>query len=268
MTRVAILQMVSSSNIKDNLSNLDVFFRKATDDGVKLLVLPENFALMGLLETDKLKIAENYGHGMIQDFISNLAKKYKIWVVAGSLPLKHNDYKVKAASLVFDDQGVCVARYDKIHLFDVNLNDEESYQESSTIEPGDESVVVDTPIGKVGLSICYDLRFPELYRQLVLKGAEIITVPAAFTAITGAAHWEALLRARAIENLCYILAPNQGGKHDNGRNTYGHSMIVDPWGKIHKELDEGFGLISEDIDLSHLRQLRKQFPCNDHHVLM
>ena len=268
MTKVAVVQMVSSSNIKDNLSNLDVFFRKACDDGVKLLVLPENFALMGLLETDKLKVAETYGHGMIQDYLSKLTNKYKIWVIAGSLPIKHSEYKVKASSLVFDDKGVIVARYDKIHLFDVKVSDEESHRESFTIEPGSELVVVDTPVGKVGLSICYDLRFPELYRQLVLKGAEIFTIPAAFTAVTGVAHWEVLLRARALENLCYVLAPNQGGKHDNGRNTYGHSMIVDPWGKIHKELDEGFGLISEDIDLLRLRQLRKQFPCNDHHVLI
>ena len=205
---------------------------------------------------------------MIQDYLSKLTNKYKIWVIAGSLPIKHSEYKVKASSLVFDDKGVIVARYDKIHLFDVKVSDEESHRESFTIEPGSELVVVDTPVGKVGLSICYDLRFPELYRQLVLKGAEIFTIPAAFTAVTGVAHWEVLLRARALENLCYVLAPNQGGKHDNGRNTYGHSMIVDPWGKIHKELDEGFGLISEDIDLLRLRQLRKQFPCNDHHVLI
>jgi nitrilase len=267
MAKVALLQMVSSADIKENLRGLDPFFSKACDEGAKLLVLPENFAYMGMKETDKLTIAEDYGHGEIQQTIRQLAKRYGLWVIAGSIPLKAMSKRVKSSCLVYDNKGGVVARYDKIHLFDVRVSAEEAHQESLTIEPGNAVVVVDTPIGRVGLSICYDLRFPELYRQLALKGAEIFTVPSAFTAITGRAHWEILLRARAIENLCYVLAPNQGGTHANGRHTYGHSMIVEPWGKIVGVQQDGTGLIVADINLQRLRELRQQFPCNDHHIL-
>lgn len=267
MAKVALLQMVSSADIKENLRGLEPFFSKARDDGAKLLVLPENFAYMGMKETDKLTIAEDYGDGEIQQTISQLAKCYGLWVIAGSIPLKAVSKRVKSSCLVYDHHGASVARYDKIHLFDVRVSAEEAHQESLTIEPGNSVVVVDTPVGRVGLSICYDLRFPELYRQLVLKGAEILTVPSAFTAVTGRAHWEILLRARAIENLCYVLAPNQGGTHANGRHTYGHSMMVEPWGKIVGEQQDGTGLIVTDINLQRLRELRQQFPCNDHHIL-
>ena len=214
-----------------------------------------------------MRIAEAYGHGEIQLAVAQLAKHYGLWVIAGTIPLRCSDKQVHSSCLVYDDKGVCVTRYDKIHLFDVQVSEDEAHQESFTIARGDQLVVVETPIGRVGLSICYDLRFPELYRQLVLKGAEVIAIPSAFTAVTGIAHWSILLRARAIENLCYILAPNQGGVHANGRHTHGHSMIVEPWGKILGEHHSGPGIIVADIDLQRLQQLRRQFPCNEHHVL-
>jgi nitrilase len=232
------------------------------------VVLPENFAFMGINEIDKLKIAEHYGQGAIQQKISQLAKDLGLWVVAGTIPLKGDGSKVRASCIVYDDHGLNVARYDKIHLFDVRVSEHEAHQESLSIEPGNELVVVDTPVGKIGLTVCYDLRFPELYHQLSLKGAQLFTVPAAFTAVTGLAHWEILLRARAIENLCYVLAPNQGGQHENGRQTYGHSMVVEPWGKVMVQKEVGSGLVTADIDLQRLQQLRRQFPCVDHHVLV
>jgi len=266
MARVAVVQMVSSASVKENLSKLDAFFVKAREEGAELMVLPENFAFMGMNETDKLNVAEDMGHGEIQKTVSQLAHRYGIWVIAGTIPIKATAKRIKASNIVYDDKGVMAARYDKIHLFDVRVSDQEAHQESLTIERGDQVVVVDTPAGRVGLSVCYDLRFPELYRELVLKGAELFSVPSAFTAVTGLAHWEILLRARAIENLCYVLAPNQGGKHASGRHTYGHSMIVEPWGKVMVE-QQGAGVIVADIDLKRLQQLRQQFPCHEHHIL-
>ena len=266
MSRVALLQMISTANVKDNLRALEPYFLKARNAGAQLMVLPENFACMGKQETDKLAIAEVYGDGEIQHAICSLAKRYGLWVIAGTLPLKGASARVTASCLVYDNSGICVARYDKIHLFDVRVSEEEAHQESKTIEPGSQVVVVDTPVGRVGLSVCYDLRFPELYRQMVLKGAQLFSVPSAFTAVTGRAHWEVLLRARAIENLCYVLASNQGGSHTNGRCTYGHSMIIEPWGSVVCEHQKGPGLITADIDLHRLEQLRLQFPCNNHHI--
>lgn len=267
MTKVAIVQMVSSAKIEENLHQAEQMLVKAREAQAELVVLPENFAFMGMNETDKLQIAEVYGQGPIQQKIRHLAKKMGLWIVAGTIPLKGTGSKVRASSMVYDDQGLCVARYDKIHLFDVRVSEHEAHQESLTVERGHDLVVVDTPVGKVGLTVCYDLRFPELYRLLVEKGAELFTVPSAFTAVTGLAHWEVLLRARAIENLCYVLAPNQGGYHENGRHTYGHSMIVEPWGKILAQKEEQYGVICADIDLQRLSQLRRQFPCTLHHVL-
>ncbi len=233
-----------------------------------MLALPENFAFMGLKETDKLRLAEKYGSGEIQDKISQLAKQYDLWVIAGTLPVQGLDGKVRSSCLVFDNNGRCTARYDKIHLFDVRVSAQEAHQESLTVERGDEIVVVDTPVGRIGLTVCYDLRFPELYQQLIRRGAELLSVPSAFTAVTGVAHWEVLLRARAIENLAYVIAPNQGGLHENNRQTYGHSMIVEPWGKVIAKQEAGAGMITADIDIQRLQQLRRQFPSNEHHVLL
>ena len=267
MSMVALVQMRSCASVLDNLHAVERLLQKASEQGAQLVLLPENFAFMGQKENDKWQMAEVYGQGAIQDQLSRWAKQWRLWLVAGTLPLKTSGKKVRASSLVYDDQGVCVARYDKIHLFDVWVN-QDSYQESQTIERGDKLVVLDTPVGKLGLSVCYDLRFPELYLRLMQAGAQLFTVPSAFTATTGAAHWEILLRARAIENTCYVLAANQGGLHENGRSTYGHSMVVDPWGKVlaeHNTVDEG--LVMASIDLQLLRTLRKTFPSVAHHVL-
>lgn len=267
MSNLAVVQMNSSASVKKNLDDLDRILMQARDEQVELIVLPENFAFMGMKETDKLAIAESFGQGEIQQTISAQAKKHNLWIIAGTIPVKTSGERVRASSLVYDNEGKCAARYDKIHLFDVRVSGTESHQESMTIEPGADLVVVDTPVGRIGLSVCYDLRFPELYRQLALQGAEIFSIPSAFTAITGAAHWEVLLRARAIENLCYVLAADQGGVHENARKTHGNSMIIEPWGKIIARLSKGTGMVKASIDLQRLQQLRRQFPCNTHHVL-
>ncbi|MFA5959448.1 MAG: carbon-nitrogen hydrolase family protein [Tatlockia sp.] len=268
MAKIAAVQLISSSSVKDNLHQVEHYFLKAKEEAVDLLVLPENFAFMGKRETDKLQCAERFGEGEIQDKIRSLAKRYGVWVIAGTLPVQGAHNKVRASSLVYDNQGQCVARYDKIHLFDVRVSAQEAHQESLTVERGTERVVVDTPVGRVGLSVCYDLRFPELYHQLASLGAELFAIPSAFTALTGLAHWEVLLRARAIENLTYVVAANQGGLHENGRQTYGCSMVVEPWGKIIAQLETGEGMVASEIDLQRLHALRQQFPCNAHHVLI
>lgn len=267
MARVAIVQLISGTSVADNLALLEPYFIQAQASGAKLLVLPENFAFMGANEKDKYDIAEQPNHGPIQDRVAELAARYALWVIAGTLPLKTQGTRLRAASLVYNDKGEQVARYDKIHLFDVVVSATESHQESLTIEPGNEVVVVDTPIGRVGLSVCYDLRFPELYRALERKGAQIFSIPAAFTAVTGLAHWELLLRSRAVENLAYVLAPNQGGLHENGRMTYGHSMLVEPWGEVRGIWPKGPGIVIGEIDLERVSKLRTQFPCNEHHIL-
>lgn len=266
MTRASVVQMISTSCVEKNLDRVEHILLAAAQDEVSLAVLPENFACMGMA-SDTFRIAETYGSGVIQEKISSLAKRFGLWIIAGTIPIKTAGSKVKATCIVFDDKGKAVARYDKIHLFDVQVSDGESHRESLTIERGDELVVVDTPIGRVGLTICYDLRFPELYQQLMLQGAQVLTVPSAFTQTTGLAHWDILLRARAIENLTYVLAANQGGHHENGRHTYGHSMIVEPWGRVLAQKESGPGLATADIDLIRLEELRKQFPCVAHHVL-
>ncbi|WP_419420867.1 carbon-nitrogen hydrolase family protein [Legionella sp. D16C41] len=267
MPNVAVIQMTSSSSVKANLTQIKDLLQQIADQDIDLVVLPENFAFMGVKETDKLIIAEPFGDGEIQTAISELAKQYNLWIIAGTIPIKAAANRVRAACLVFDNTGKCQARYDKIHLFDVIVTEKEAYLESATVEPGDELVVIDTPVGRIGLSVCYDVRFPELYRQLEKKGAQLFVVPSAFTAVTGRAHWEVLLRSRAIENLCYVLAPNQGGLHENGRQTYGHSMIIHPWGEILAQLSSDPGIIKATIDLEQLEQLRQRFPCNQHHKL-
>lgn len=267
MARIAAVQMVSSDCVANNLSLLDVFFRQAREAGAELIVLPENFAFMGSSDADKLLVAEDLGHGLIQQTVSQLARFYGIWVIAGTMPIKAHAMQAKACCLVYDSMGMRVGHYDKIHLFDVRISESEAHQESLSTERGKQVVVVDTPVGRIGLTVCYDLRFPELYRALVLKGAQLFSVPSAFTATTGEAHWEVLLRARAIENLSYVVAANQGGQHANGRHTYGHSMIIEPWGRVLTVQEPGTGIIFADIDLQRQQQLRQQFPCNDHHVL-
>jgi predicted amidohydrolase len=270
VTMAACIQMASGPNVGPNLMEAERLISMAVERGAALVVLPENFAIMGREESDKLAVREADAGGPIQDFLAQQARRHGIWLVGGTLPMAAaDDSKIRAACLVYDDQGRRVARYDKIHLFDVSVVDtDERYTESQTIEAGDNTVVVDTPFGRLGLAVCYDLRFPELFRTLLEQGMEIVALPSAFTAITGRAHWELLVRARAIENLCYVLAAGQGGYHVNGRATYGHSMIVDPWGQIAGELATGSGLVCADMDLERLKNIRRTFPCLDHrHIL-
>lgn len=269
MSVVAAVQMASGPNVKANLEEAEKLIKTAVQQDAELVVLPENFAIMGLSEMDKVAIAETAGEGPIQQFLSQQANKYGIWIVGGTIPLESGVAgKVYSASLLYNDSGEVVARYDKLHLFDVVLEDSnESYNESETIESGDDIVVVDTPFGKLGMSVCYDLRFPELFRAMADVGMEVCVLPSAFTSLTGRAHWESLLRARAIENLCYMVAPDQGGYHKNGRETYGDSMIVDPWGVVLNRLPHGTGVVVSEIDLEKLRRTRKNFPALQHRRL-
>jgi len=266
VTTVACIQMASGPAVGANLLEAERLIGMAADRGAELVVLPENFAIMGKEESDKVAVRESDDGGPIQDFLSQQALKQGVWLVGGTVPMVAKaDSKIRAACLLYDDQGVRAARYDKIHLFDVSLVDsDESYAESEAIESGDQAVVVDTPFGKLGLAVCYDLRFPELFRTMLDQGMDIIAMPSAFTAITGKAHWSILVRARAIENLCYVLAAGQGGYHVNGRQTYGHSMIVDPWGQVMNELANGSGMVCADIDLEHLNNIRRTFPALEH----
>ena len=269
MTNVACIQMASGPNVGANLLEAERLINQAVRQEAGLVVLPENFAIMGQSERDKVDVREVEGEGPIQQFLADQAARHGIWLVGGTIPLVASvPDKIRASCLVFNDKGEQVARYDKIHLFDVDLVDtDEQYTESETIEPDDRIVVFDSPFGRIGLSVCYDLRFPELYRQLLDAGMEVLVVPAAFTAITGRAHWEVLVRARAIENLCYVVAADQGGYHLNGRETHGHSMIVDPWGIVLNSLARGPGVVSATIDLGRLESARRNFPSIQHRRL-
>ena len=269
MSVVACIQMASSPNIGANLLEAERLIEEAVSQQARLVVLPENFALMGKMETDKVQAREADHNGPIQTFLAEQAARHGIWLVGGTIPMVASDEnKVRATCLVFDDTGKQVARYDKIHLFDVELVDsDEQYTESETIEPGDKVVVIDSPFGRMGVAVCYDLRFPELFRQQLEDGMEILVLPSAFTAITGRAHWEVLVRARAIENLCYVIAPDQGGYHLSGRETYGHSMIVDPWGTVLNSLARGPGVVCADIELGRLNSARRNFPSIEHRRL-
>jgi nitrilase len=205
------------------------------------------------------------GSGAMQSFLGEQARKNNVWLIGGTIPVKtHDPEKVMASCLVFDDHGVMQARYDKIHLFDVSLSRDETYRESDYILPGSDTVVYESPWGKIGLAVCYDLRFPEMFRKMLTSGIDAVVIPSAFTAQTGRAHWQALLQARAIENQIYIIAPNQYGVHANGRETYGHSMIVDPWGKICCCMEIGSGYIKSEIDLDHIVRVRQMLPCLSH----
>ena len=263
MEKLAAVQMATGPNLDANLLEAGRLLEQAAEAGAKLVVLPENFAMMGLKDEDVLAYREAEGEGPIQAFVREQCRRHRLWIVAGTIPLHSADEnRMAAACMLFDDHGEQRARYDKIHLFDVTLTASgESYNESATILPGDHPVVADSPFGRVGLTVCYDLRFPELFRALLDDGAEIITLPAAFTALTGQAHWQSLLRARAIENLVYVVAGAQGGYHLNGRQTHGHSMIVDPWGTIKGQHAHGAGIVVADFDRQQLLELRKNFPC-------
>jgi nitrilase len=262
MGKVAAIQMTSGHVVEDNLAAAGALLREAKELGADIACLPENFSFIGLKDADKLGVAEPDGDGPIQHFLRDTARELKLWILGGTTVLKGDSpNRVSNTSLLFDAEGRRVARYDKIHLFDVTIpGRNESYLESTHVMPGREVVIADTPVGKLGLSVCYDMRFPELYRELVARGAEWLAMPAAFTVPTGRAHWETLLRARAIENLCYVVAPAQAGTHTSGRETYGDTLIVDYWGQVLSRLAKGTGVITADIDLSKLAETRQRFP--------
>lgn len=261
--------MTSGPDVAANLGQARPLLEEAAQRGARLAVLPENFAFLGLRDADKRAIAEADGAGPIQEFLAATALRLGMWIVGGTIPLRAGaDGRVAAASLVYDAEGNRAGRYDKIHLFDVDIPGRaERYRESAHVTPGTAAVVVDTPVGRVGLSVCYDVRFPELYRRLSAAGAQILTVPSAFTTPTGRAHWEILMGARAIENLCYVIAPAQSGFHPNGRETYGDSMIVDYWGRVLQRLPRGRGCIVAQIDLAGQAQVRENFPALQHRTL-
>ena len=268
--KIAALQTVSGVDVASNLASARTLLEEAARQGAELAVLPEYFCLMGQRDADKLAVREPFGEGAVQSFLAQAARELSLWVVGGTLPLAtRSQAHVRNTSLVFSPQGECVARYDKIHLFKYD-NGREQYDESRVIEAGATPQAFTLPSRdghgwRVGLSVCYDLRFPELYRGL---GADLLLVPSAFTYGTGEAHWELLLRARAVENLAYVAAPAQGGRHDNGRRTWGHSLVVDPWGGVLALREqEGPGVVLAELDAARLAQVRRQLPALDHRVL-
>jgi nitrilase len=269
MKKLAAVQMTSGPDVSANLAAAGRLLEEAAAGEAALAVLPENFAFMGLADADKRRIAELEGDGPIQSFLAQTARRLGVWIVGGTVPLRIPDEpRVAAACLVYDATGAQVSRYDKIHLFDVSIpGRQENYRESANIAPGKSVNVVDTPVGRIGLSVCYDVRFPELYRQLSAAGAQILSVPSAFTQPTGRAHWEPLLRARAIENFCYVIAPAQSGFHENGRETYGDTLIVDYWGGVLRRLPRGQGCVVCELDLARQAQARSSFPALEHRVL-
>ena len=263
--RIAALQMVSGPRVGENLATAGQLIESAVAQGAQLVALPEYFPIIGAADADRVRAREDFGDGPIQDWLAEMAQRHGIWIFAGSIPLTATVAdKMRNSSLVFNPQGVCVKRYDKIHLFGFKKGDE-SYDEATFIEAGNELAAVDTPFGRVALSICYDLRFPELFRALA--PADLILMPAAFTDTTGRAHWEILLRARAIENQCYLLAVGHGGQHENGRMTHGNSMIIDPWGDILDRKMKGPGVVIADLDHARIAEIRESLPALAHRIL-
>lgn len=270
MLRAAVLQMVSGPDRDANLATAAELIAGAAAAGAGFAALPEFFAIISRDERAKYAIKEEFGHGPIQEFLRAQARRHDMWLLGGTIPVTSDEpERVYNCSLLFDPEGNCVARYDKMHLFDVRLDRDgaEQYNESATMKHGARPVVARTEFGNVGMSVCYDLRFPELYRSMLAEDIVMITAPAAFTARTGAKHWELLLRARAVENLSFVIAPAQGGVHNEQRTTWGHSMIVDPWGEVLCRVESGAGIACADLDLEALRALRKSFPALSHRRL-
>jgi predicted amidohydrolase len=263
--KIAALQMISGPDVAPNLAAAGRLVAGAAMAGAQLVALPEYFPLIGATDADRLAAREVDGTGPIQDFLAAAAKQHGVWLVGGSIPLLAQDpSKLRNSCLVFDPQGRRVARYDKIHLFGFKKGDE-SYDEAATIERGDQVVAFDTPLGRVGLGICYDLRFPELFRAM--GAVDLLVLPAAFTETTGRAHWELLLRTRAVENQCYVLAAAQGGQHPNGRLTHGNSMVIDPWGEVLARVDKGEGVVVAELDPQRLVDTRSSLPALKHRIL-
>lgn len=258
-TRVAAIQMVSAAELSANLAAAERLIAEAAAQGARLAALPENFYLIGRHEGDKVKLRERDGRGPIQDFLAEAARRHGLWLLGGTVPLETADAgRILSASLLYDDAGRRVARYDKMHLFRFDGAGNERYDEARTLEPGAAPVAVASPFGRLALSVCYDVRFPELYRSL--GEFDLMFVPSAFTVPTGSAHWEILLRARAVENQAYVIAPAQGGLHESGRRTYGHTMIIDPWGEVLAQRPEGEGVVLAEIDSGRLREVRDSLP--------
>jgi deaminated glutathione amidase len=270
--KVAALQMVSGVSLEANLARAHALLAQAAAAGAELAALPEHFCLLGARDTDKLAIQEPFGSGRVQQFLGEAARTFGLWIVGGTMPVSiDGGERVRNTSLVFAPSGDCVARYDKIHLFRFD-NGRERFDEARVLERGGEPAMAEITARngrrwRIGLSVCYDLRFPELYRGYAAAGADLLLVPSAFTHTTGQAHWEVLLRARAVENLAYVLAPAQGGTHENGRRTWGHSMLVDPWGEILAEQAEGEAVVLGTLDAERLATYRRQLPALEHRVL-
>jgi nitrilase len=263
--RVAAVQTVSGGDVEANLRAIEPLVVDVARRGARLILLPEYFGIFGARASDKVAVREADGAGMQQSFLSRLAREYGVWIIGGTVPIAISDpARVRSAALVYGPDGERIARYDKIHLFAFSQGTEH-YDEGRTIEPGTEPVAFEAPCGRVALSVCYDVRFPELYRSF--DDLALIVVPSAFTAVTGAAHWHLLLRTRAVENQCYVLAAAQGGVHDNGRRTYGHSLLIDPWGVVLAQHDEGPGVVVGDIDPERLAQVRRELPALEHRRL-
>ena len=262
MQTAAAIQMCSTGNVDENLAQAEQLIAQAATLGARLVVLPEMFALLGCQHAEKITHPETPGSGKIQDFLAHTAAKHQVWIVGGTIPLRSNTpEKIRAACLVFADNGQEMARYDKIHMFDAQLSQQEAYCESATTQPGEQIVVLNTPIGKLGLCVCFDMRFPAIFAELSRQGAEVIAIPAAFAVKTGLAHWEVLIRSRALDTLSYVIAAGQSGQHPNGRTTHGHSMIVNPWGEILSEQSQtGPGVVCAPIDLERLYEVRRQLP--------
>jgi predicted amidohydrolase len=270
MLRAAIIQMVSSEDVNENVATARELIAAAAGDGARLVALPEFFALISQDARIKLQIQEEFGSGPLQQFLAGEARRHGIWLVGGSIPLRSPEAdRAYNSCLVFSDAGECVARYDKLHLFDVHVDPAggEQYNESATMKHGNSVAIARTPYGNIGLSLCYDLRFPELYRRMLDDDVVMFTAPSAFTAHTGSRHWELMLRARAVENLCFMIAPGQGGRHNAERTTWGHSMIIDPWGDVLCCIETGPGFACADLDMERLRELRRSFPALEHRRL-
>lgn len=264
----AVVQMCSSNNREKNLTTAGKLMKEAASRGAKLLVLPENFSFMGRNEEEKRSHREDLENAPSLNFLREFAKAHKVWIVGGTIPIASEaEGKSHGACFLVADDGRIKARYDKIHLFDVDLGNGDVYRESDFIHPGHAPVVAETPFGLLGLTVCYDLRFPELYRQLTAQGATLLAVPAAFTLTTGKDHWELLLRARAVENFAYILAADQWGRHPGGRQTYGHSMVVEPWGTVEARCADGQGVVLAPIDPLRVSRCRARIPCLKHRIL-
>jgi len=262
--KIAALQMVSSTRVDDNLARAERLVAEAAKAGARIVALPEYFCFMGRADREKLEIAEEPGRGPIQDALAAAARTHRVWVIGGTLPLKCGEpERVLNANGVWSPDGVLAARYDKIHLFRYD-NGRERYDEGRVLRAGEAPVAVDVDGWRVGLSVCYDLRFPELYRALMEPPCDVLSVPSAFTYPTGQAHWELLLRARAVENQCYVIAAAQGGTHENGRRTWGHSLVVDPWGEVLGSREEGEGMVLAELSRARIDEVRRQLPALEH----